>query len=201
MRPVRTVKAGPWSDQEREAYDRLVEQAIETLNERVERLEIPIQLFDLKDPETNPVYAPCANSIVVCRVPPPPAPQTHGASSIFIPEVYQAEYEREPESRGVLISCGLGALDTFRSHGVLPGDWVKFGRFDGWEEEIEKDREGKSKKKLLQLKDHGVLGSFDLAHRLWSKRPTMEVVYELNPDGSGMHTFRPVPAKTTKKAA
>lgn len=193
MIPVRTMRARPWSDRELAAYDTLFQEGVERLWERIRRLEIPFDIHEAcRDPEKATIYVPAGNTVTVCRVPPPPLPETHGDSGIFIPDKYRDEYEREPESRGVVIWCGLEAFDTFRSHGLLPGDWVKFGRFEGWEEEIERDREGKSKKKLLQLKDAGLLGSFDLIRRLWGESPSMELVYEVDENQHGIHTYRPI---------
>jgi co-chaperonin GroES (HSP10) len=117
-------------------------------------------------------YMPMADNILVLRLPPPPI-ETKTGGGIFIPETSQVE--PEPNSEGVLVQAGCLARDVLRSHGILLGDHVQIGRFAGWERALDEDKKGK---RILQMKERDVLGSFDLHDRLWGPKPTMRIVFD-----------------------
>ena len=117
-------------------------------------------------------YMPMADNILVLRLP-PPAIETKTGGGIFIPETSQVE--PEPNSEGILVQAGCSARDVLRAHGILLGDRVQIGRFAGWERALDEDKRGK---RILQMKERDVLGSFDLHERLWGKKPTMRVSFD-----------------------
>lgn len=117
-------------------------------------------------------YMPMADNILVLRLPPPPT-ETKTDGGIFIPQTSQVE--PEPTSEGVLVQAGCAARDVLRAHGILLGDLVQIGRFAGWERAIGEDKKGK---RILQMKERDVLGSFDLHERLWGKKPSMRIVFD-----------------------
>lgn len=119
-------------------------------------------------------YMPMADNILVLRLPPPPV-ETKTGGGLYIPETSQTE--PEPNSEGVLVQAGCAARDVLRAHGILLGDLVQIGRFAGWERAIGEDKKGK---RILQMKERDVLGSFDLHERLWGKTPSMRIVFDLD---------------------
>lgn len=120
-------------------------------------------------------YMPMGNNVLVLRLP-SPATATKTAGGLFIPET--AQEEPEPLSEGILVQAGCAARDVLRAHGILLGDHVQIGRFAGWEKEFRLDAVAKNSKKILQMKEHDVLGSFDLHDRLWGDKPTMAIVWD-----------------------
>lgn len=100
-------------------------------------------------------YLPLGKNILVFRLP----SETVTASGLLIVEDAQ-----EPKPMGVIIAAGLGALDVLDSHLVEIGDIVWFGRFAGWEKEVQRDPGGKGKR-ILQMKVEDVLGSVDAIER------------------------------------
>ena len=124
-------------------------------------------------------YMPMGDNVLVLRLPAPPTP-TKTAGGLFIPEVSQEE--PEPRSEGILVQAGLLARDVLRSHGIILGDHVQIGRFAGWEKEFEADKAGKSTKRILQMKERDVLGSFDLWDRLFGEDPTMKIIFDPETD-------------------
>jgi co-chaperonin GroES (HSP10) len=117
-------------------------------------------------------YMPISDNILVLRLPAPPV-ETKSDGGIYIPETSRTE--PEPLSEGVLVQAGAQARDILRSHGVMLGDLVQIGRFAGWERAIGEDKKGK---RILQMKERDVLGSFDLHERLWGKTPSMRIVFD-----------------------
>lgn len=126
----------------------------------------------LRDAGLKQPYEPGGDNVLVLRLPPPPVATTYGEGIIFKPEKFQEE--DEPKSEGYLIAAGTKAMDAFLDQGYLPGDLVQIGRFAGWEKEFRLDQQGKSKKKILQMKSGDILGSFDLLERLSGPEATME---------------------------
>lgn len=131
-------------------------------------------------------YMPGFNNVLVLRLPSEPT-KTVSAGGIHIPQT--AQEEEEPKSEGILVQAGIGARDTLRDHGYLLGDKVQIGRFAGWEKEFRLDAKGGNQKKILQMKDQDILGSFDLHDRLWGSRPTMEIVWD---EDTEEHRIRPI---------
>lgn len=160
------------------AWRRLHAEAAKTLAARIKQYEIPME----------GVYQPTYDVVLVCRLP-DREKKTKTDGGLYIPETAQSE--PNPESVGVLLKAGLEARDFLRSHGFLLGDLVRFGRYEGSEEDLARDVAGTSKIKLLQLRAMGLLGSHDLDERLWGKKPTMRITWEEGPDG-GAHLLRPV---------
>lgn len=117
-------------------------------------------------------YMPMADNILVLRLPPPPV-ETKTDGGLYIPETSQKE--PEPTSEGVLVQAGCAARDVLRAHGIMLGDIVQIGRFAGWERALDEDKKGK---RILQMKERDVLGSFDLHERLWGAKPTMRIVFD-----------------------
>jgi co-chaperonin GroES (HSP10) len=127
-------------------------------------------------------YMPMADNILVLRLPPPPI-ETKTGGGLFIPEMAQAE--PEPNSEGILVQAGCAARDVLRAHGVLFGDRVQIARFAGWEREINNeslaamDKAGRGKR-ILQMKERDVLGSYDLHDRLYGKARSMKIIFDLD---------------------
>lgn len=121
-----------------------------------------------------PPYMPIADNILVLRLP-APAKETKTRGGLFIPD--SAQEEPEPLSEGIIIEAGLQARDVLRDHGILIGDHVQIGRFAGYEKEFQKDEAGAGKR-ILQMKERDILGSFDLYPRLYGKQPSMRIVLD-----------------------
>lgn len=101
-------------------------------------------------------YLPMGKNVLVFRL--PSESRTSGG-------LYIAETAQEPKPMGVVVEAGLAARDVMADHLVEIGDIVWFARFAGWEKEIQRDPEGKSKQ-ILQMKVEDVLGSVDALARL-----------------------------------
>lgn len=140
----------------------------------------------LKEAQLEIPYAPGGDTVLVLRDPAPPV-VTKTAAGLHIPQISQQE--PEPESEGTLVAAGCAALDSLRDRGFILGDKVQIGRFAGWEKEFELDKKGINKRKILQMTDKDILGSFDLKERLWGKKPTLEVTYDVE---EGTHWIRPI---------
>jgi co-chaperonin GroES (HSP10) len=120
-------------------------------------------------------YMPMADNVLVLRLPPPPTKvKTEGG--LFIPET--AQEEPEPLSEGILVQAGMLARDVLRAHGIVLGDHVQIGRFAGWEKEFAADKTGKSAKRILQMKERDILGSFDLFERLFGEHRSMQIIFD-----------------------
>lgn len=101
-------------------------------------------------------YLPQGKNVLVFRVP----NETVSAGGIII-----AETAQEPKPIGVMLAAGLAARDVMRDSLIKIGDLVWFGRFAGWEKEIQRDPQGKGKS-ILQMKIEDVLGSADALERV-----------------------------------
>ncbi len=130
--------------------------SIEKLEERQKQYGIP------------PIpYLPAGKVVLVYRLP----SETRTAGGLFI-----AETAQEPVSQGVLLSAGLEALDVLKDHLIEIGDVVWFGKFEGWETEVQRDPENRGKQ-INQFKVDGVLGSVDAIERLQGKTQTHRLAY------------------------
>lgn len=105
-------------------------------------------------------YLPVGNNVLVYRLP---------SETVSKGGIIYAEVAQEPKPCGVLVGIGLAALDKLSDHLVELGDVVWFGRFAGWEKEIARDPEGKSKS-IIQMKAEDVLGSIDALERVKNYR-------------------------------
>lgn len=100
-------------------------------------------------------YLPMGKNVLVFRLP----SETRTAGGLYI-----ADNAQEPKPMGVIVGAGLAAIDVMTSALIELGDIVWFGRFAGWEKEIQRDPEGKGKQ-ILQMKIEDVLGSVDAIER------------------------------------
>lgn len=172
---VRTLEA------EESAWAALEEAAIQRRNERMKEMGI----------DRKP-YRCTFNKIIVCRIPPPP-PKDKTESGLYIPDSAQSDSNITHINRGLLIEAGLSALDDLRSHGILRGDIVTFGTFEGDDKEYALDAEGRSTRKLLTLNAGGLWGSEDLEERLDGPSPSMRIVWTRSSlDDAGTHLILPV---------
>ncbi len=110
-----------------------------------------MKTYDIPDPP----YLPMGKNVLVFRLP----SETKSAGGIII-----AETAQEPKPMGVIIAAGLQAMEILRDHLIFEGDIVWFGRFAGWEREVQRDPAGKGKS-ILQMKVEDVLGSVDALER------------------------------------
>ncbi len=104
----------------------------------------------------KPPYLPMGNNVLVYRIP----SETRTAGGLYVPDEHQ-----EPKPMGVLIGAGLAARDVMESSLIELGDIVWFGRFAGWEKEVERDP-ANAGKSVLQMKIADVLGSIDALERV-----------------------------------
>lgn len=192
LRPIRAREAGDGK------WDRLYGDAHARLMARIEEHGIPM-----------PPWAPAQDICVVYRIP----NDYQSPNGLILPEAH-AENHDSPYSLGVLLMAGPEASDVLESHGVLPGDYVKFARFAGEEEEAARIHEAIAKratgpahasalanairneaigkKKLLELQVPFIHGSVDLLERLYGPTPTMEMVRHVLPSGKVTHLILPV---------
>lgn len=184
------------------AWDKLYAEASRTRDQRIVEYGAP----DLK-------WASCQDIALVYRLPSKEKAKMH-KGLIHIPEV--AQTDEMPYSIGVLIWAGLEAMDVLESHGVLPGDLVKFARYAGEEEAAARAQEAVDqvhkrkgseeealaaaiaareeeveRKKLLELQVPFIHGSLDLQKRLCGPEPTMRIVRRIAPQGR-VFTIEPV---------
>lgn len=127
-------------------------------------------------------YLPKGKNVLVFRIP----AEDRSAGGIIL-----VEDAKEPKTMGVLVAAGLAARDEMRDHLIELGDVVWFGRFAGWEKEVERDPEGKGRT-IMQMKIEDVNGSVDAIDRLDDH--TIEYDEE-----TGQHFYEP--KKTTKRKA
>lgn len=78
------------------------------------------------------------------------------------------EREEDEASRGVLVSAGLGALDTLRSNGIDVGHYVRFIRNAPWRMKID-NVEGQDIW-LLVMRDGDLVASEDTAEALRNRK-------------------------------
>ncbi len=116
-------------------------------------------------------YLPMAKNVLVFRI-----PLQRSAGGLHLPETHS-----DPNPFGVLVAAGLKARDIMREHLIEVGDVVWFGRFEGWEKEVDRER-ATAGKYLLQLKIDGVLGSVDAKERA----AKMDIAFD---DTEGEHYY------------
>ncbi len=109
----------------------------------------------------------------------------------------RTQAEEKVVNIGLLLEAGCTARDWMRSHGILVGDFVKWGRFSGQEENAHWFSGGKvnSLADVLLLNLRDILGSFDLDVRLKGggpEAPTMRRVFVASPEGAGLHVIKPI---------
>jgi co-chaperonin GroES (HSP10) len=95
---------------------------------------------------------------------------------------------------GLLLKAGCTARDWMRSHGVLIGDIVKWGKYSGEETPVHWFTGGtvRSMEDVLLLNVRDIRGSFDLDTRLWGPEQLMKIVFVADDAGRGMHLVKPV---------
>lgn len=195
LRPI--MAEGPWGEIYRTAHEKLVARLAHHSIE-------------------HDVYYPLDDIVVVYRLP-TNQDMTKTPGGLWIPDI--AQDRAQPYSVGLLLYAGVAALDDLADSGCVPGDYVKFGRFAGDEEAVQrvndamekgvamsrkpedvrlveekalalKDAELK-KQKLLELQAKDLHCSIDLMDRLYGEKPTMEVVRAIE-GGLLKHVIRPI---------
>jgi chaperonin GroES len=121
-------------------------------------------------------YLPQGKNVLVFRIP----SETRTAGGLYVPDEH-----REAKPMGVLLAAGLGARDVMADHLIDVGDVVWFGRFAGWEKEVQRDPEGKGKQ-ILQLKIDDVLGSVDALERA----EEYEICVVQDGENAGQHYYQ-----------
>ena len=126
-------------------------------------------------------YLPKGKNVLVFRLP---------SEEVTAGGIILAEDAKEPKTYGVLVKAGLAALDEMRDHLIELGDIVWFGRFAGWEKEVQRDPMGKGKS-IMQMKIEDINGSVDGLER----ENDYTVEYD---EETGQHYYE---KKTTKRKA
>lgn len=182
-------------------WERLYAGANARLIERIARHEAP---------EANDF--PAQDICLVYRIPNP----YKSTSGLVLPDEFAQRHD-SLLNHGLLISAGPEAMDVLTSHGILLGDYVKFARFAGEEEEagraaaaIEDAKKSgatkdeafaaaqdaraseRQRKKLLELQVPYIHGSMDLLERLQGPMRSMEMVRVRLPGGKVEHQIIPV---------
>ena len=162
-----------------------------------------------KEMETPPLpYMPTDDDIMVYRMP-PPKKKERTVSGLVIPQGYWTKPEPGRPSEwidvietgtrplGLLMALGCVSLDWAMTHGILPGDIVCFGEWEGRERSFEYDESDRATqedklRKILQMGHSGIRGSVDLLDRLFGEKPTMRVVPVFTDDGV-VNLVEPIP--------
>ena len=135
----------------------------------------------------EPSGAPLGDRITVWRLPPI---TMSPSGTLFLPD-----NRDEPNVIGVLVACGMKALDELESNGVHPGHYVVWERFTGWEAD-DPTPELKRCSRFLQLNARNILNSLDLMTDLESG----QVRYLRGADGRSQLDVRPaLPAKAERQ--
>lgn len=179
-----------YSPAEHAAFEVLTNEAAARLRERCKQYGVP---------ELG--YAPADDTILAFRL---PAVEAKTEAGIILPthgvnrDKSGEEADHAVMNVAMVVRAGCRALDWMRSHGIMLGDLVKFGRYTGQEESsrwfvpsagtVRPDQ----CKDMLQLDVSYILGSFDLAERLHGANPTMKLVYAVDGDGTGLHIIKPI---------
>lgn len=100
-------------------------------------------------------YGPKGKVCLVFRLP----PEKVSAGGIIFAEAHQ-----EQKQQGVLIAAGLAARDEMKDHLIEMGDTVYFGRFAGYDQEVERDPENQGKA-ISQLMISDIHGSVEAIER------------------------------------
>ncbi len=149
-------------------------------------------------------FAPCDDDLVIYRMQPR---EQKTESGIVLPQVTMTVDRDERTGQrttradervihmGLLMAAGCQARDWMRSHGVLVGDIVKWGKWAGEEENLHWFSGGQitSLQDVLLMNVRDLRGSFDLDMRL--QEGLMRIVYVSSPDWSG-HIVKPVVKET-----
>ncbi len=114
-------------------------------------------------------YLPMGKNCLVARL--PPKNRTEGG-------LWLADTDTELPLYGILIAAGLKARDIMAEALIEVGDVVKFVKYDGAEEEFERERL-KQGKYILQLKIEGINGSVEADRRA----EECDLIVEETPDG------------------
>ena len=172
--------------------------------EHAASLLLQVRKAELRIPDIG--YQPTDDDLMVFRL---SAKEQTSEGGIVLPTWMMAKdiNERTGETRqiaeekvlniGLVLEAGCSARDWMRSHGVLVGDIVKWGRFSGQEENAHWFSAGKvqSLADVLLLNVRDIRGSFDLDVRLRGgdpEAPTMRRVFVAAPDGAGLHLIKPI---------
>jgi co-chaperonin GroES (HSP10) len=132
-------------------------------------------------------YLPMGKNCLVARL--PPKNRTEGG-------LWLADTDTESSLYGILIAAGLAARDIMYGALIAIGDVVKFGKFEGAEEEFERERL-KQGKYILQVKIEGINGSVEA-----DKRAEEDYDIEIVDTDDGVeHTWVPREKKTSKGKA
>ena len=131
-------------------------------------------------------YLPMGKNCLIARL--PPKNRTEGG-------LWLADTDTEAPLYGILIAAGLAARDIMKEALIEVGDVVKFGKFEGAEEEFERERL-KQGKYILQVKIEGINGSVEADRRAEEH----DLVVEETPDGP-LHIWVPQKKTTKRKAA
>lgn len=130
-------------------------------------------------------YLPMGKNCLVARL--PPKNRTEGG-------LWLADTDTEAPLYGILIAAGLAARDIMKDALIEIGDVVKFGKFEGAEEEFERERL-KQGKYILQVKIEGINGSVEADRRA----DLCDLVYDEDDSGNGQHFWRPQAENLDKK--
>ena len=123
--------------------------------------------------------------VYVAQIPGRGAKETYGNTTILKTQITKAREEFECP-RGILISAGLGAMDTLASNGIALGHVVTLLRQSPWRMEMAEI--AGDVKKILVLRAGDLSGSEDLALSL--RHGEAELVYQddehvfVDPDGT-----------------
>ena len=131
-------------------------------------------------------YLPLGKLCLIARL--PTRNRTEGG-------LWLADTDTEPPLYGILIAAGLGARDIMKEALIEVGDVVKFGKFEGAEEEFKRES-AKQGQYLLQVKIEGINGSIEADRRA----EECDLIVEETPDGP-LHTWVPQKKTTKRKAA
>lgn len=189
------VPLAAFSEVELQAWADLEERWLRLLEERKKELRIP-----------TIAYQPTDDDVMVFRM---AAKEQKTEGGLFIPDHV---YEKEMNERtgqvttrsvdkvlniGLLLEAGCSARDWMRSHGVLIGDIVKWGRYSGEEENVHWFSGGaiQSLADVLLINVRDIKGSFDLDVRL-NGVSLMRRVFVADGEGRGMHIIKPFTKET-----
>lgn len=146
-------------------------------------------------------YQPSDDEVVVYRL---PAQEQKTEGGLVLPEFGIDSDPTDGGRRiaqdrivnvGLLINAGLSARDWLRSHGLLFGDRVKFGKYAGEEESLRWFLGGASSVAMTDVLAINVMdlrGSFDLWDRLYGPKPSMRMVFVSDGAGTGLHVIKPI---------
>lgn len=131
-------------------------------------------------------YLPAGKVCLVARL--PPKNRTEGG-------LWLADTDTEPPLYGLLIGAGLKARDIMKESLIEIGDVVKFVKYDGAEEEFEREKQ-KQGRYILQLKIEGINGSVEADRRA----EECDLVCQETDDGP-LHLWVPQKKTASKRKA